>query len=78
MHALSSGFHDLLDTKNHSYSISAQSYDFCPHLRKLDILDFTLSCINLVENSVVAALGNTQDRRAILEELYLNIILFRN
>ena len=25
------------------YSISAQSYEFCPHLRKLDILDFTLS-----------------------------------
>ena len=32
-----------LAKKNHGYSISAQSYDFCPHLIKLDILDFTLS-----------------------------------
>ena len=31
--------------KNHGYSISAQIYDCCPHLRKLDILDFTLSLI---------------------------------
>ena len=32
-----------LTKKNHGYSISAQSYDFCPRLIKLDILDFTLS-----------------------------------
>ena len=32
-----------LATKNHGYSISAQSYDFCPCLIKLDILYFTLS-----------------------------------
>ena len=32
-----------LAQKNHGYSISAQSYDFCPHLIKLDIFDFTLS-----------------------------------
>ena len=31
--------------KNHSYSISAQSYNFCPRLIQLDILDFTLSHI---------------------------------
>ena len=29
--------------KNHGFSISAQSYDFCPHLRKFDIVDFTVS-----------------------------------
>ena len=34
-----------LAQKNHGYSISAKSYDFCPHLRKLDNLDFTLSHI---------------------------------
>ena len=34
-----------LAKKNHGYSISAQSYDFCPHLIQLDILDFTLSCM---------------------------------
>ena len=32
-----------LAQKNHGHSLSAQSYDFFPHLRKLDILDFTLS-----------------------------------
>ena len=32
-----------LAQKNHGYSIPAQSYDFCPHLIQLDILDFTLS-----------------------------------
>ena len=44
MHAL--GVVDLrvyLAEKNHDYSIAAQSYDFCPHLIKLHILDFTLS-----------------------------------
>ena len=35
------GFRICLAPKNH-YSVSAQSYDFCPCLRKLDILDFTL------------------------------------
>ena len=34
-----------LAEKNHGYSISAQSYDFCPRLIQLDILDFTLSLI---------------------------------
>ena len=28
---------------NHGYSISAQIYEFCPHLAQLDNLDFTLS-----------------------------------
>ena len=32
-----------LAQKNHGYSISAQSYDFCPHLAHLNTLDFTLS-----------------------------------
>ena len=32
-----------LAKKNQGYSISAQSYDFCPRLIQLDILDFTLS-----------------------------------
>ena len=32
-----------LAKKNHGYSIPAKSYDFCPHLTQLDILDFTLS-----------------------------------
>ena len=36
-------FRIYVATKNHDYSISAQRYGFCPHLRKLDILDFTLS-----------------------------------
>ena len=36
-----------LAKKNHGYSIPAQSYDFCPHLIQLDILDFTLSHIYL-------------------------------
>ena len=40
-----------LAKKNHGYSISAQSYDFCPHLIKLDILDFTL---HYVFSSIVA------------------------
>ena len=34
-----------LAKKNCGSSISAQSYDFCPHLIQLDILDFTLSHI---------------------------------
>ena len=29
--------------KNHGYSILAQSYDFCPQLRKHDIIHFTMS-----------------------------------
>ena len=32
-----------LAKKKDGYSIPAQSYDFCPHLTQLDILDFTLS-----------------------------------
>ena len=39
-----------LAQKNHGYSISAQSYDFCPHLTQLDILDFTLSHIQQIED----------------------------
>ena len=38
-----------LAQKNHSYSISAQSYDFCPHLIQLNILDFTLSHIAMAK-----------------------------
>ena len=38
-----------LAKKNHGYSISAQSYDFCPHLLQLDILDLTLSHMHLIE-----------------------------
>ena len=37
--------------KNHGYSISAKSYDFCPHLIKLDILDFTLSHMDIQRDS---------------------------
>ena len=44
-----------LAQKNHGYSISAQSYDFCPHLRKLDILDFTLSPMYLERTSPAPA-----------------------
>ena len=39
-----------LAQKNHGYSISAQSNDFCPHLIKLDILDLTLSHMSLKED----------------------------
>ena len=35
-------FRIRLAPKNHGYSVSAQSYNFGPRLRKLDILDFTL------------------------------------
>ena len=34
--------------KNHGYLLSVQSYGFCPHLIKLDILDFTLSHIPIL------------------------------
>ena len=34
---------NYLAKKNHGYSISAQSYGFCPRLIQLDILDFILS-----------------------------------
>ena len=52
MHA--SGVVDLiyLGQKNHDYSISAQSYAFCSHLIKLDIIDFTPSHI-LPYNSIL-------------------------
>ena len=36
-------FRICLAQQIHGYSISAESYDFCPALRKLDILDFTQS-----------------------------------
>ena len=35
---------------NQGYTISAESYDFCPHLRKFYILDFTLSHRHTFEN----------------------------
>ena len=53
MHA--SGKVDLriyLAKKNHGYSISAQSYDFYPHLIQLDILDFTLSRISAAKQKI--------------------------
>ena len=34
-----------LAPQNHGYTILSQSHDFCPLLRKLDILDITLSPI---------------------------------
>ena len=37
------GFRICLAPKNYGCSVSAPNYDFCPRLRKLDILDFTLS-----------------------------------
>ena len=44
MHAWGAmGLRNYLAKKNHGYSISAQSYEFCPHLIQLDILDFILS-----------------------------------
>ena len=44
MHALGAvNFRICLALKYHGNSISAQSYDFCPHLAQLDTLDFTLS-----------------------------------
>ena len=39
-----------LAQKYHDYSISAQSYDFCPRLIKLDILGFTLPHIGNIGN----------------------------
>ena len=39
-----------LAQKNHGYSISSQSYDFCPHLAQLNTLDFTLSHIDFDKN----------------------------
>ena len=38
-----------LAQKNHGYSIPAKSYDFCPHLTQLDILDFTLSQMKYIK-----------------------------
>ena len=44
MHALGAvNFRICLALKYHGNSISANSYDFCPHLAQLDTLDFTLS-----------------------------------
>ena len=42
------GLRVYLAEKNHGYSIPAQSYDFCPHLIQLDILDVTLSLIQFL------------------------------
>ena len=36
-----------LALKNHGYSISAQSYEFYLHLTQLDILEFTLSHMDI-------------------------------
>ena len=44
MHAWGAAdFRIYLTPTNHGYSISAQSYNFCPRLRKLDVLYFTLT-----------------------------------
>ena len=45
-------FRIRLAPKYHGNSISAQSYDFCSHLAKLNTLDFTLSHIqtHITEN----------------------------
>ena len=42
------GFRIYLAPKNHGYSVSPQNYDFCPRLRKPDILDFTLSHMDII------------------------------
>ena len=43
MHAWGAVDHRIyLGQENHGYSISAQSYEFCPQLAQLDNLDFTL------------------------------------
>ena len=39
-------FRICFSNKNHGYSISAKSYDFCPHGTQLYILDFTMSHIH--------------------------------
>ena len=49
-----------LAKKNHGYSISAQSYDFCPCLIKLDILDFTVS--HILQLSQMVCGGTIQSR----------------
>ena len=56
MHALGAvDFRICLAQTNPGYSIPAQGYDFSPHLRKLDILDFTLSHMQL--SSLTFTLG---------------------
>ena len=47
----SSWFQDLFGTKKYGFSISAQSYDFCPCLAQLDNLDFTLSHKGSIERA---------------------------
>ena len=42
-----------LAKKNHGYSISAQSYDVCPRVIKLDIPDFTLSHMEVYGQATV-------------------------
>ena len=44
-----------LAQKNHSYSISAQSYEFYLHLAQLDILEFTLSRMHIYQ--LIVSLG---------------------
>ena len=48
-----------LAKKNCGYSISAQSYDFCPRLIQLDIFDFTLSHTLVKTTDSGAYLGST-------------------
>ena len=60
-----------LAQKNHGYSTSAQSYDFCPRLIKLDIPDFTLSHMHY-SNQLSATIDRT------LKEPYLNMKAFSN
>ena len=59
-----------LAKKSHGYSISAQSYDFCPHLRKLDILDFTMSHTHCIYRSI--------NRKFIVSFNYFKLNLFQD
>ena len=64
MHALGAvGLRIYLAPKNHGNSISAQSYDFCPRLIKLDILNITLSHIDTM--CQVCHTGRTKKNRLI-------------
>ena len=73
MHAWGAG--DLriyLAKQNHGYSVSALSYDFCPHLIQLYILDFTLS--HIILNETVPLLPK---RNNCLTKLYVTLLLER-
>ena len=53
-----------LAKKNHGYSIPARSYDFCPHLTQLDILDFTLSHKGWEATFLIRAFGLSEELSA--------------